>query len=365
MDSSNFFKNEIEKFFDNVGEKNPISVKDMRAAILKINKHFKDDNLCKKFVASNYLEKDKLRQAYIQYYAIINAYKTFHILNSDYQLEKNIDSFRVLDIGAGPGSCTIGFLLYLKYQGIKIKNLKILAVDYSVKALKDFKEIIGYFISDQDNVELKTVKKDLRKGLDFKPNDSFDLALVGNVLNELLIKPVNIKLDTWDSLLIIEPAKGQNFIGLSKIRDIILKTNETFSVVSPCSHNFDCPLAETKDWCFRVIPFSLPPQINELDRIVKLDHKNLNFCYLFVRKEPKVNKIFYNVVGTGKIRHKVYSFKLCGQGKIINLKLRKSEVSDKNKVIIKAKMGTRLCFVGAEKSGEDLILKKGSEVEVI
>lgn len=141
-----------------------------------------------------------------------------------------------LDLGAGPGTATL--------------------------AIKErFSDVSAILVEDDRFM--------LEMGKSFCPSDQWvpekltstltlpqsDLVILSYVLNEL---PVNDNLKiletvwttTRDYLVLITPGTPAAFQQLKEVRSHLISLGAT--VIAPCSHQFECPMAEN-DWChFRV-----------------------------------------------------------------------------------------------------------------
>lgn len=282
-----------------------------------------------------YLRDKRLRQAYLLYFVPSNLAK-IHLPLRELSLHpKGIllkEQLRILDIGSGPGTATLGALDFFSQQG-KRPLLQFTAVDQVGENLKDAE---GLFRSWRDrtgiNASLRTIRSEADTVTDRLSGDRYDIIILSNVLNELyhgnedrvarrtvFLKNILHRLLTPDgSCIIIEPALRETSRELLMARDGLLE--EGFSIYSPCPGNGKCPaLANPKDWCHEDVPWDPPDIIKEIDSRIGLRKDSLKFSYIVLRKdglsltdisgEHSFRVVSEPLVSKGKIE-----FYLCGKG---------------------------------------------------
>jgi ribosomal protein RSM22 (predicted rRNA methylase) len=281
-----------------------------------------------------YLKDKGLRKAYLLYYLPSNLLKIQLPLKELSLHQKNILSkeyLRILDIGSGPGSATLGVLDFFSRLEKK-PVLEFTAADHVAENLKD---AAAYFASYQErcrtDASLHTVKTSVEK-LEPLLKGHHDLIILSNVLNELfrndedrIVRRVDILnkiakrfLAHDGSCIIIEPALHDTSREMLLVRDGLLA--QGFHVYSPCLMNENCPaLINPKDWCHEDVTWEPPALIKEIDKLAGLRKDSLKFSYMVLRKDDLSLKDIYGpdsfrivsepIISKGKIE-----FYLCGKG---------------------------------------------------
>jgi hypothetical protein len=176
---------------------------------------------------------------------------------------------RVIDVGSGPGTASIAFLIYLleryKRQQKLPFDVQLHWIDRNATVIEDgqafLQTILEKFSNFEGSVDLVTEDRDWWK----HPKDfDFDASLVlfGNVLNESPHDPriflqglaPFLKDPQGGGVLIVEPAFKSASQRVSQIRDEMMP----LPIWGPCLHSLKCPLAEGRDWCHFSVPAQLP-----------------------------------------------------------------------------------------------------------
>lgn len=183
-------------------------------------------------------------------------------------------TFRVIDVGSGPGTASFALLAYLFNRYDKTKKIpfkvEMVWIDRNKTILEDGGLLLNNFLSYMDeydgDFQLKKETRDWWKhGKDF--NHQASLVLFGNVLNESPADPQNyqkgllpfLEKPTGGGVLFIEPAFRVASQRLSQIRDeLALDEKRKTEIWGPCLHKLKCPLAEGRDWCHFSVPAKLP-----------------------------------------------------------------------------------------------------------
>ncbi len=282
-----------------------------------------------------YLKDKRLRQAYLLYFVPSNLAK-IHLPLRELSLHpKGIlskEQLRILDVGSGPGTATLGALDFFSQQG-KRPLLQFTAVDQVGENLKDAENL---FRSRRDrtgiNASLRTIRSEVEKAMDRLAGDRYDIIVLSNVMNELFhgnedriakrtlfLKNILSRLLAPEgSCIIIEPALRETSRELLMVRDGLLE--EGFSLYAPCFGNVKCPaLANPKDWCHEDVPWDPPEIVKEIDSRIGLRKDSFKFSYLVLRKDglsladihggDSFRVVSEPLVSKGKIE-----FYLCGKG---------------------------------------------------
>ncbi len=273
-----------------------------------------------------YLKDPDLRSAYVSYFLPTNM-KKIHLaltdlsLHPDWLLSK--ESFRILDLGAGPGTALLGLLAFFGQQARK-SALSCVAVDRVAENLRIAEDLFASYCTNRGiNATLKTIRADI-ESVDQITGGAFDLIIFSNVLNELfpfdedriarrtgLTKMIlDRNLAPNGSCIIIEPALRETSREMLDVRDGLL--GEGFRIFSPCLTGARCPACRNpRDWCHEDIPWEPPALIKQIDRLTGLRKDALKFSYVVVRKDARS---LSDIFGTGSFR--VVSEPLITKGKI-------------------------------------------------
>jgi len=247
-----------------------------------------------------YLKDEGLRKAYRTYFLPSNLPKIHKPLQELSLHPRDVfakTKIRVLDIGAGPGTASLGVLTFFSQKERK-PQLEFTVVDQVAENLKMAEAL---FLSSRTThaleASMKTVRSDIA-GLGNYLHGHFDVIILSNVMNELFArdearteKRVNILHDILKrsladdgSCIIIEPALRETSREMLEVRDDILE--QGFHVYSPCLFSTKCPsLTNPKDWCHEDIPWDPPALVKEIDKLTGLRKDSLKFSYLVLRKD--------------------------------------------------------------------------------
>ena len=224
----------------------------------------------------NYFTTARFRSSYFLYFFPLQGAKFLTLFD---RYPKAIDQaiahakktgvFRIVDVGAGPGTASIALLIYLleKYQKQKKFpfTVELEWIDKNGTILKDgeafLKKLLERFSDFYGDISLKTDTRDWwnhPKGFNFEAS----LVLFGNVLNESPSEPKVFlqglapffKSPQGGGVLMVEPAFKSASQRLSQIRDELMPQ----ALWGPCFHQMKCPLAEGRDWCHFSVPVKLP-----------------------------------------------------------------------------------------------------------
>ncbi len=274
-----------------------------------------------------YLKDKGLRRAYLLYFLPSNLAK-IHVPLKELSLHpKGIaakERLRILDIGSGPGTASLGVLEFFSQQE-KRPLLQFTAVDQVGENLKDAENLFRSWRDETGiDVSLRTVKSEAEKAMDRLGGDRYDIIVLSNVMNELFhgnedriakrtlfLKNILSRLLASDgSCIIIEPALRNTSRELLMVRDGLRE--EGFHIYSPCLVGEKCPaLANLKDWCHEDVPWDPPEIVKKIDSLIRLRKDSLKFSYLVLRKDDISSADIY-----GENVFRVVSEPLVSKGKI-------------------------------------------------
>jgi len=239
--------------------------------ILELSALFTDERPAK---LPDYFAHPKSRSSYLLYFLPLQAAKFLTVIGlhekaalAALEHGRKAGVLRIADLGAGPATASIAFLLWLSDHKDLPTKIEIDAYDTNGTILQDGGAIIAKIVesvpSFQGRVEFHAVREPWWNAAR-SPKD-YSLVIAGNVLNETsLTNPkayASLKtiLDRaahskGGGMLFLEPASRKPSQLLSQIRDRFLVTDEehpklTYGIWGPCPHLGLCPLAHGRDWC--------------------------------------------------------------------------------------------------------------------
>ncbi|MEK7433126.1 MAG: small ribosomal subunit Rsm22 family protein [Cyanobacteriota bacterium] len=164
---------------------------------------------------------------------------TYPVSHQIISMLKEFDIKSLIDIGAGPATCTYASLeIFKNLSNITLVERNPFFLDFSKTVLREnFKSLNFNF-----------VREDLTR---FKYDDFYDVGIMSYVINELddnkkeeTLKKIWSKIN--DFLIIIEPGTKKGFENIRKTRELLIK--EKGYIYAPCTHNLACPIKDD-DWC--------------------------------------------------------------------------------------------------------------------
>jgi SAM-dependent methyltransferase len=211
-------------------------------------------------LAKNYFAHPRFRSSYLLYYLPLQLSKMIWILERHHQtifkslLQKPL--LRILDLGAGPGTMSLGLLMYLqklKYRG----TLELTLVDAQASILKDARQLLESLPFEGQKI-IQTLSIPALKALKTR---QADLLCVGHMLNE---GPTTVTDRFWSSQpelirIHIEPAFRTASRQLISLRAQLIEAG--LPIHGPCPHEGLCPLSRGKDWCHFSEPLDLSSQV--------------------------------------------------------------------------------------------------------
>jgi len=262
-----------------------------------------------------YLMDNGLLAAYIAYFLpsnMLKIHKPLHELFSHPSASMaHCRELDILDLGAGPGTATMGFISYLTEE-LKLFDgelkLRITLADHAARSLEEagrlireiFQSNFGSF-TDKNPVtlELETVVTDISL-FSSRANRKYDFIILSNSIGEIAKNGDGLKrgeglierltqgcLKDNGSIIILEPALRPNSRMLLLLRKELLAAGD-LNVYSPCITAGPCgALERPRDWCHEAHEWIPPVIVNEIDKLTGFDKSRLKYS---TSKLSPVNK---------------------------------------------------------------------------
>lgn len=255
-------------------------------------------------LVANYLNEKSLRAGYLLYFLPLNFCKAQAVLERLPRSFFKKSKIKILDLGSGPGTFSLGLIDYLTRRDGASKTEKheihLLSLDQNYHIVRDaqalHEEMVKNLKAKGYNLRLAHQARtfDLRRG---KPdtllkNDQYDLIIVSNFLNEwksssseekvrFLEKIYQRHLSPDGYLIVVEPALQKSARDLMELRDQVLH-RKSLHVYAPCLHAKPCPMlvATQRDWCHFYTEWEKPDFIGSLDKVLKNDNQFLKYAYM-------------------------------------------------------------------------------------
>ena len=211
-------------------------------------------------------------------------------------------TLRVLDLGAGLGTTSLGLARFLRAQRSAVTQLSLHVVERDAEARKLMAALCGAlgprndeFVPMRIEAESADARRPNAKGL-------FHLVLAGLVLNELfvddspeervrararLLAALSDELDEHGAIVVLEPALRENTRELMRLRDVLLQQS-ALHVFAPCVHRAPCPmLPRERDWCHETLDYALPPELASVARAAGLRYEGLHYAALVLTRRAR------------------------------------------------------------------------------
>jgi len=242
-----------------------------------------------------YMNDPALRAAYLAYFTPLNAMKVAHLVARlvDEGSLRLPERPRVLDLGAGPLSATLGVALVTGALGPSS------AVDRSRATLEAGRELARAVVDDADiTLQAGEVHALPSRAL----GGPFDLVIIANALNEMadarrgsdarlaVVRHALALAGQSGAVLLVEPASRVHARALGALRDELVAQHGDV-VRAPCPFVARCPMGLTRgDWCFADLPFTPPPAFIALEARAGLRTPVLQASHLLLGPPPPVDE---------------------------------------------------------------------------
>ena len=284
------------------------------------------------------------------------------------------ETLRVLDLGAGLGTTTLGMAHTLfrvaRELGQKAPTLDVTAVEQDAVALKIFEALARETTSpaglanEASTIQIRSVQGDIRTKT-ASLDGTYDVILLGLAVNELWadsetkerisqraawLESLASKMSEHAVIIIIEPALYATSRDLQMLRDTLVAANSTLKILGPCVHNNACPMMKgARDWCHGQNPLRLPSELAAVAREAGLRYEGLSYSYLSLGRnvanahaENTLRIVSDSLLSKGKSE-----FIGCGVRGLTRLRLLDRNVTNENEAFEALERGDLISVEGA------------------
>lgn len=277
----------------------------------------------------SYFQHPKFRSAYLLYFLQLQMAKfvtlfQMHSEAFDAAIEHGRKNgvIRIADLGAGPGTASLAFLLRVLQTKGELPPIELLWLDTNRSIMEDGQKL-ALGMADQFPKLRGKVAVTLQVGNWWDApsalkGQSHSLIFLGHVLNEAQEMPTKYKAKKQDpqnyeddekptieaiwpelietagggGVLFVEPAARPSSQFLSKLRDRFFKSetldHNATSLWGPCLHAESCPLSTGKDYCHFSVSTRIPGKwFSEFSKSLGSERLWLKFSYLWVCSRDK------------------------------------------------------------------------------
>lgn len=240
-------------------------------------------------------------------------------------------TLRVLDLGAGLGTSTLGVSRVVAEHGLA-ERLEVVAVEREPRLV----DVMTYLAARAGEVAapitLETRELDLER-LDPKAlGTGFDLVVVGLALNELFVDapdPIAARA-AWcetiapcladdGAMIVLEPALRTTTRELMAVRERLIPS-AALHVLAPCTSDGACPLLRReRDWCHADDALALPEPLAVIARAAGLRWEGLSYAYLTLGRRARPASLAYRTVGGPIVQKGRTEWHLCHAPGLVRL----------------------------------------------
>lgn len=311
----------------------------------------------------NYLSDPDLLGAYLLYFWPLSYFQSASLLT---YLETPPGS--VLDLGSGPGP--------MAAAAFDLGARHVTCLDRSRPAL----DLAGELLRTAGGHPRLLPWDPLRS--EALPDGTFDLVILGHVINELwpdrpdrldrrtdLLHSLGERISAGGGLLLIEPALASTSREALALRDELLKRG--FRVSAPCLWPGPCPaLIRPNETCHSELEWSPPPLLRDLIRRAGFKKRSLKQTAFLFRlgsgtadgPGPEVFQIVSDPLRSKNRRVRLLG---CGPAGRLSLALRPDSVRDRNRVFLGLRRGDRVRITGAAPRPGGLDILPETRVELL
>jgi len=281
--SSNLLINLWEEYLNIKNKKIPKNI------IINVKSLWNLFNTQRKELPKDYMSNNEFITGYIASFFLPNIQRIYAILSkkqiSEYLKDKikNKKTIKICDIGSGPLSAVFGIMFFLGEVINEIPDFEIVTVEKSQEILEFGQKLLSKVI-DPSKIKIRNIKNISLV------EETFDIVCSANVLNEIpnsiqnsYIKKIYEITENGGVYLSVEPGQDRYSKRLSSVRDNTISKYHNFKIISPCPHNYSCPLSEKsqrKDWCWFQTRWSVPETQKLIDEMCGIEHDTLNYSFV-------------------------------------------------------------------------------------
>lgn len=283
----------------------------------------------------NYLQDINARCSYIFHYVMPNVQRWLHMYETARMpfLKEKYNNPTILDIGAGPATSVLAFLIFFHKQITGEVTVEL--TDFNLSILKDGKLLLEKFAKEL-NINVKVfITGGMKKDLPPQVKD-IDFVLMGNVWNEGISSHESARnkvLVQWtddmkkvakDStkFLLMEPASRRSSRLLMGMRDYF-NEDKTFQVLAPCPAGLEnkvCVLNRQpgRPWCHFGFNALMTPFLQDATSYANVSHERLSYSYLWLSYKKSEIVITARVIGgIMKLEENVGSYLCHSKGRVV------------------------------------------------
>jgi len=282
-------------------------------------------------------------------------------------------AFRVLDVGAGPGSVGLSVVQLMEAlrPGLRVE---LTAVDQSPHALDVLRRCHGELRSQlwpSSVVRTQTKNMRFRSSLFYGGKERFDLVVLGFSLNEFcqgmedeevaefLAEAAERLLKRRGLLIILEPALQETSTTMSRLGEL-LSENERLHYWGPYLHGGSCPLlAQGKYWNHEVRSWVPPNSLEYVNRRMQRRIHEVKYSYFCIsriapeRKFAESPEVFRLVSPVSRMKGLFLMSGAAGDGQVYTYELQfRGLSSEQKRTMRKMERGDILKVQNLEKAGE-------------
>jgi hypothetical protein len=221
---------------------------------------------------------------------------------------KKQGTLRIADLGSGPGTASLSFLLLLLEKNLsEIPPIELYWFDLNSTIMQDGKqlaeELASQFPKLRGKVTVQTHTGPWWNASQILKTTS--MIFLGNVLNESGLPrnssfwPPLLEKAQGGGMLFLEPAHKSPSQYLSSLREKLLE-NHQLPIWGPCLHTSACPLQDGRNWCHFSYPTQIPGKwFQWFSKDLGSERKWLKFSYLWLASttypsptwSPKIKRV--------------------------------------------------------------------------
>ncbi len=282
-----------------------------------------------------YFQHPKYRSAYLLYFLPLQAAKFLTLFSlHPAAFEAALDHgrkngiLRIADLGSGPGTASLSFLLLLLQQKLKtgeqLPQIELDWFDTNESIMKDGKALVDQlsncFPKLRGRVHVNIHVTPWWKSPTLLAQKELSLTFMGHILNESSA-PQRDSSSFWKMILeqtggggtlLVEPAARKPSQILSFLRNQFFESelieNDPTRLWGPCLHSGECPLTEGRDWCHFSIPTQIPGEwFKGFSEALSTERQWVKFSYLWLtslqyrsqRQHPSARRVISDSLSQG------------------------------------------------------------------